>query len=108
MKYCSHCGAQVDDDAVICPKCGCQVGALAEAKPQTTAPVQTESKAPQVLGILSIVFGALGGWLGLICGIIGLAIDKEKKYKTLNVIGICLFVVWVIIYIIILATRSSY
>ena len=23
MKFCSHCGTQVDDDAVLCVKCGC-------------------------------------------------------------------------------------
>ena len=22
MKYCTHCGAQIDDDAFYCPKCG--------------------------------------------------------------------------------------
>lgn len=25
MKYCSKCGAELHDDAVICPKCGCAV-----------------------------------------------------------------------------------
>ena len=25
MKYCSHCGNQILDDAVVCPKCGCLV-----------------------------------------------------------------------------------
>ena len=25
MKYCSHCGAQIADEAVICPSCGCAV-----------------------------------------------------------------------------------
>lgn len=23
MKYCSHCGAELNDDAVVCVKCGC-------------------------------------------------------------------------------------
>ena len=23
MKYCSHCGAEIADQAVVCPKCGC-------------------------------------------------------------------------------------
>ena len=27
MKFCSHCGAEVMDEAVICVKCGCSVGA---------------------------------------------------------------------------------
>ena len=25
MKYCSKCGAEVLDEAVICPKCGCKL-----------------------------------------------------------------------------------
>ena len=25
MKYCTHCGAEILDEAVICPKCGCSV-----------------------------------------------------------------------------------
>ncbi len=23
MKYCKHCGAQVRDEAIFCPACGC-------------------------------------------------------------------------------------
>lgn len=26
MKYCTHCGAEILDEAVICPKCGCTAG----------------------------------------------------------------------------------
>jgi len=25
MKYCSHCGAEVHDEAVVCVKCGCNI-----------------------------------------------------------------------------------
>lgn len=25
MKYCSHCGAELEDEAVVCVKCGCSV-----------------------------------------------------------------------------------
>lgn len=25
MKYCSKCGAELHDDAVVCTQCGCQV-----------------------------------------------------------------------------------
>ncbi|MDE6661380.1 MAG: hypothetical protein K2J93_06125 [Anaeroplasmataceae bacterium] len=25
MKYCSHCGEQLNDEAVVCVKCGCSV-----------------------------------------------------------------------------------
>jgi hypothetical protein len=26
MKFCTHCGAEIADDAVICVKCGCSAG----------------------------------------------------------------------------------
>lgn len=26
MKYCTNCGNELKDEAVICPKCGTQVG----------------------------------------------------------------------------------
>lgn len=25
MKFCSHCGNEVLDEAIVCPKCGCRV-----------------------------------------------------------------------------------
>lgn len=27
MKYCSHCGTELEDEAVVCVKCGCSAGA---------------------------------------------------------------------------------
>ena len=30
MKFCSKCGKELLDDAVICPGCGCSVGKLSE------------------------------------------------------------------------------
>ena len=37
MKYCSKCGKELLDEAVICPQCGCATGypASAQAQPQT-------------------------------------------------------------------------
>lgn len=32
MKYCSHCGHEVVEEAVVCPSCGCQVGEVPEKK----------------------------------------------------------------------------
>lgn len=33
MKYCSHCGAQINDEAVICMNCGCRTGAVRNIAP---------------------------------------------------------------------------
>lgn len=32
MKYCQHCGAEVNEEAVICVKCGCSVGKIKQKK----------------------------------------------------------------------------
>lgn len=100
MKYCSKCGAQVDDDAVVYPKCGCQVGTF-KAAVQSGAVAENTTDTPKVIGILSIVFGSLGGWLGLVFALIGFGVDKQKKYTTYYVIGLCLYVAELIICLIV-------
>ena len=34
MKYCTHCGNELNDEAVICPKCGCAVYGYSQPKPK--------------------------------------------------------------------------
>ena len=36
MKYCSKCGAEIHDEAVVCPKCGCQVDGASITKSEKT------------------------------------------------------------------------
>ena len=90
MKYCSNCGKEIMDEAVICPGCGC---ATTETTP-VKVDVPKSAKSASVLGILSLLLLAplgipaiilankskeeTGGVMckqaktGLICGIIGL------------------------------------
>ena len=35
MKYCVHCGAQIKDEALICPKCGCPTPKYKQSKKKT-------------------------------------------------------------------------
>ncbi len=37
MKYCVHCGNELLDDAVICPKCGCRVPNIREEKKEESS-----------------------------------------------------------------------
>lgn len=57
MKYCQSCGAEVNDNAVVCTKCGC---AVSESK-------SNEKKGNDGLAVASKVFLILGciaqGWL---------------------------------------------
>ena len=105
MKYCSKCGAELADDAVVCTKCGCAVENTAQQpQQQTTA---TPAKEGKVLGILAIIFGALGGILGLILSIIGICTYKQPANRRNCYIGLALFVVWVVIYIVYYAVSAN-
>ncbi|MBE7018110.1 MAG: zinc-ribbon domain-containing protein [Ruminococcaceae bacterium] len=58
MKYCTHCGAQMHDEAVICIKCGCSVA------PQTPAPVKEKDDTMEiVVKVLMILSCIAQGWL---------------------------------------------
>lgn len=35
MKYCTHCGCEVVDDASVCPKCGSELSVQALTKNQS-------------------------------------------------------------------------
>lgn len=55
MKYCQKCGAEVDNDAVICVKCGCytqQVNQVAEVD-------DTVSVGLVILAVLIPLFGVI-------------------------------------------------
>ena len=52
MKYCSNCGEQIYDNAVICPKCGCATGYV----PQNAETTNNKS----TLRTVTLVFMILG------------------------------------------------
>lgn len=52
MKYCSHCGKQILDEAVMCPHCGCMV-----AKPVGVC--DEPNKGLNIISFLLPVVGAI-------------------------------------------------
>lgn len=95
MKYCSKCGAELLDEAIICPKCGCETDSSKALKQQND--IEASEKKAKTFGILSLVFGALGGWLGLVFGIICIKSDKTHKYRVMGILGIVMFAIWIVI-----------
>ncbi len=94
--YCRICGKEINDQAVICPHCGC-------ATKET--PIQpTRSKQLNVLSLLGFIFSlvslliALFGSValaGLICSILGLVQTKNNTQqfgKGFAIAGICVSV----------------
>ena len=60
MKYCSKCGAQINDDAVICVSCGC---AVEGAKTPTNKPARQLSTRRGLIKFIllsAITFGIYG------------------------------------------------
>ena len=63
-------------------------------------------KDTKTLGILSIIFGALGGVVGLILGIICVTRDKNGPYAKYGYIGIGLSSVFLLIKIVTLMLNT--
>ena len=67
MRYCEKCGNQIDDLAVMCPKCGASTRKNYEDRPK-------KSNTLAIIGfILSFIFPAAG----FVCSIMGL----KKVYE---------------------------
>lgn len=75
---CKKCGAEIDNEAVVCPKCGCAVD-----KDQQN-PKYNESKTG--IGVL------MGLFFGLIGFIIGVAIYPEGTVARKTFVKACLIV----------------
>ncbi len=95
MKYCTHCGKELVDEAVICIGCGCAVaGATAKKVSSPTDLINTLSSRVKtngiiwlVIGIIQILIGLFLNWYVLIVGalnIISSIQDMTYSKKVLN------------------------
>lgn len=94
--FCSKCGEEIMDEAVICPKCGCKTG-VEYAR-------EVEIDEPKTgMGVL------LGLFLGIIGLIIGLCLFKENTIarKTFIKAWAITFAITVVVYIIVLVAYIS-
>ena len=92
MKYCKNCGSQLDDNAVVCNRCGTSLSAVQEEKGHHGMGI-----AGFILSLLSIQP------LGLIFSIIGLVMAKKNGYKKgLAVAGLVISIIYMVIEIILL------
>ena len=81
MKYCSKCGAELYDEAVICPKCGCAVEEIKKEE-------ETKKNTIAIVGFILSFFFAVAG---LVLGIIGLIQSKKTNDgKALSIAAIAI------------------
>lgn len=82
MKYCSRCGNQLADEAVICPQCGCAAGGAAQIKNENNS---------DVIAILGFVFSFITALVGLVLSVIAYksaVAEDNKRNKNFAVAGI--------------------
>lgn len=107
MKFCTHCGKELFDEAVICPGCGCTVNGVpaTAAAPVVTDVVdagallrklserlKTNAVIWLVIGILQILGGIFIDWFLLIVGVLNIisSVQDMNYSKTVleNPVGI--------------------
>ena len=83
MKYCSNCGAEAHDEAVVCVKCGCE---LKGQKQQRTV---SDNDTMQIVIKVFLIMGCIGqGWLILpLAWCLPLTISVFNSFKEGKPIG---------------------
>ena len=88
MSYCRNCGERIDDDTIICPKCGATQSVSSnmninlESKPQ---PYQ--QPASQVVDNGGFLWGLLGCCIPIV-GLVLFLVWKDTKPRTAKAAGI--------------------
>ena len=60
VRFCSHCGAEIMDEAVVCVKCGCSV---AQPKPVAVQNAQSDDTMQTVIKVFLILSCVAMGWM---------------------------------------------
>lgn len=87
--FCSKCGKEVHDEAVVCTSCGCSIGKKEQVSDESVG----EDKASGGLIVVSILFPIVG----VILGIVNLCKKKTKSGTTYLVAGIIAWVVFIVL-----------
>lgn len=81
MKYCQNCGAEINDNAVVCVKCGCS----AKPENQMAEVDDTVSVGLVILAVLIPLFG-----------IIYWPVKAKSRPKCAKACGIAAIISWVV------------
>lgn len=104
MKYCQNCGAQLDEKAVVCPKCGVPVAGATMSG--VTPPPNAEPKPSAGWGFLGFFFPIVG-W------ILYFVFHKETPKRAHRCavwawVGFAVQIVWWIIYVAVVDSAYPY
>ena len=65
--FCKYCGNEVEENTVVCPKCGCLISENMQESENITMPIAPSRKFFRLTRIFSILGMVLGG-ISLACG----------------------------------------
>ncbi len=113
--YCTKCGKQINDDAVICVNCGLPTRKFNQVAQPNYA---FDERKTNALGVAGFIVSLLSLWFGVlfcISSIVGITLSavglaKANKYKPSGlataglIFGIISFVLWSIFWIAMIAT----
>ncbi|MCH5151433.1 MAG: zinc-ribbon domain-containing protein [Clostridiales bacterium] len=121
MKFCTHCGAELTDDAAFCLKCGCPTTVRAQEVQVTQTKLNPVALVGFILSLVSVFVTMLtlivssgssgfpfGGGLpfavaGVVCSIVGLVKTVKNKQRGKGfaiaglVVGAVLCALWIIV-----------
>lgn len=95
----SKCGKQIDNEAMICPSCGC---ATANFDFKTVKDISASEEETGTLATLAVVLAVLIPLVGLILGIVGIGKYQNEKYKKRCIAAIPISIMMIASYAIIL------
>lgn len=94
MKYCSHCGNEMMDEAVVCVKCGCStspnnntMGNQPNLVQQLSDRVKINGIIWLVIGILQVLLGLYVNWTLLIVGVLNIVSSVQDINYSKSVIA---------------------
>ena len=91
--YCSVCGKEISDDAVICTGCGCMIKNVDIKNIPMTKENEKKKQSSLILGICGLVLAWLFALAGHIVSIIGIVIGIKEYKETNKITGLVLSIV---------------
>lgn len=94
-KFCTHCGKEINGNAVICVHCGCATPSAGQLKEIRNINDNTgkRTQVSMILGIVGIVFAFLFALIGHITSIIGIIFGVKEYKETNRITGLTLSIV---------------
>ncbi|MBR5569765.1 MAG: zinc ribbon domain-containing protein [Oscillospiraceae bacterium] len=83
MKFCTHCGKQIHDQAVFCIYCGCPVASAIPPHHKTDPKsIKQAADTSMILGIIGIIAAWIFALAGHITSIIGIVYGLKEQRET--------------------------